>query len=214
MAIPSAPKANPAAARAVAKTSAGTWPFGRRRESPVAGGRGAGVELPPGVVVAVGVGVGVGVVVAVAPVGVAVVEPVGVAVVEPVGEAVGEPVGEAVAEPVGEAVAEPVAVADAVGVPGPGVGVGTTWLLTVASHVTSAPPPFPEPLHWSTFTAIAAFIVEPAVTVQMKATLPPPFPELLHCPTVAAATEVIPGVLAGVQKPGAPVPVITEPTHW
>ena len=57
-------------------------------------------------------------------------------------------------------------------------------------------------------------MVEPVVTAQMNPTLVPPFPELLHCPTVAAVTEVIPGVFTGVQLPGAPVPVITDPMHW
>jgi hypothetical protein len=69
-------------------------------------------------------------------------------------------------------------------------------------------------LHWSTFVAIAAVIVESVVTLQMKPTLVPPLPDPLHCPTVAAVTEVIPGELAGVQVPGAPGPVIAEPMHW
>ena len=50
--------------------------------------------------------------------------------------------------------------------------------------------------------------------MQVNPTLVPPLPEPLHCPTVAAPTDVTPGVFAGVQVPGAPVPVITEPTHW
>ena len=57
-------------------------------------------------------------------------------------------------------------------------------------------------------------MAEGAVTVQMKPALVPPLPEPLHWPTVAAPTEVMPGVLAGVQVPGAPLPVMTEPTHW
>ncbi|OAI40368.1 hypothetical protein AYO38_05890 [bacterium SCGC AG-212-C10] len=56
--------------------------------------------------------------------------------------------------------------------------------------------------------------VEAGVTMQVNETLVPPLPEPLHCPTVACAIEVMPGVFAGLHTPGAPVPVITEPTHW
>jgi hypothetical protein len=56
-------------------------------------------------------------------------------------------------------------------------------------------------------------VVVAAVTVQMKPTLVPPLPEPLHCPTVASAIVPVPGVFAGVQIPGAPAPVMTEPTH-
>ena len=52
------------------------------------------------------------------------------------------------------------------------------------------------------------------LTEQMKPTLVPPLPEPLHCPTVAALTDVTPGVFTGVQVPGAPVPVMTDPMHW
>jgi hypothetical protein len=48
----------------------------------------------------------------------------------------------------------------------------------------------------------------------MNPTLVPPLPDPLHCPTVAAATDVTPGVFTGVQVPGAPGPVITDPMHW
>ena len=121
-----------------------------------------------------------------------------------------------VADPVGVAVgvADPVGVAVGVAV-GVGVsGVATTSFVTVAVQIVSAPPPLPEPLHWSMFTASVEVSVDPVVTVQTNPTLVPPLPEPLHCPTVAAVTEVTPGVFAGVQVPGAPVPVITEPTHW
>ena len=87
-------------------------------------------------------------------------------------------------------------------------------LLTVAVHRTSEPPPFAEPLHWSTFTGSDADVVEPVPTEQMKPTLVPPLPEPLHWPTVAAVTDVMPGVLTGVQVPGAPGPVMTDPMHW
>lgn len=87
-------------------------------------------------------------------------------------------------------------------------------LLTVAVHRTSEPPPFAEPLHWSTFSDSEADVVEPVLTEQMNPTLVPPLPEPLHWPTVAAVTEVMPGVLTGVHVPGAPGPVMTDPMHW
>jgi hypothetical protein len=86
-------------------------------------------------------------------------------------------------------------------------------LLTVAVHRTNEPPPFAEPLHWSTFTGSDADVVEPVPTEQMNPTLVPPLPEPLHWPTVAAVTDVTPGVLTGVQDPGAPGPVMTDPMH-
>lgn len=64
------------------------------------------------------------------------------------------------------------------------------------------------------FTGRTAVAVEPPVTVQMNPTLVPPLPEPLHWPAVAAVTEVTPGVLTGVQVPGAPGPVIADPMHW
>lgn len=185
------------------------WPF------PVAGGPGTrGVPVAGGEAVPVAPGAIVGVVVTVAGTGVRVT-------------AVGVPVGEADADGVavtvpgvleGVDVAVVADVAVAVGVAdvavADGVAVeGTTWLLTVDEQFTKAPPPLPEPLHWSTLTARDEVIVEPVVTVQMNPTLVPPLPEPLHCPTVAAETEVTPGVLAGVQLPGPPVPVITDPMH-
>lgn len=63
------------------------------------------------------------------------------------------------------------------------------------------------------FTGRTDVAVEPPVTVQMNPTLVPPLPELLHSPTFAAVTEVTPGVLTGVQVPGAPGPVMTDPMH-
>ena len=64
------------------------------------------------------------------------------------------------------------------------------------------------------FTGSAAVDVEPVATLQVNPTLVPPLPEPLHWPTVAAVTEVTPGVFTGVQLPGAPGPVITDPMHW
>jgi len=64
------------------------------------------------------------------------------------------------------------------------------------------------------FTGKLDVAVEPVATAQMNPTLVPPLPDPLHCPTVAAATDVTPGVFTGVQVPGAPGPVITDPMHW
>ena len=64
------------------------------------------------------------------------------------------------------------------------------------------------------FTGSVEVAVEPVETVQMNPTLVPPLPEPLHCPTFAAVTDVTPAVFTGVQVPGAPVPVMTDPMHW
>ena len=131
------------------------------------------------------------------------------------GAAVGAGAVVATGVDIGAAVGTGACVAGVIGAAGPGAGA-TTWVrtfLTVAVQRTSEPPPFAEPLHWSTFTEKAEVIVDPVVTEQMNETLVPPLPEPLHWPTVAAATEVIPGVLTGVQLPGAPGPVITDPMH-
>jgi len=87
------------------------------------------------------------------------VGPVGVAAIDLVGVAVADPVGVAVADPVAVAVAEAVAVDVA--------GAATTSFVTVAVQITSAPPPLPEPLHWSTFTGSVAVIVDAPVTVHV-----------------------------------------------
>lgn len=92
-------------------------------------------------------------------------------------------------------------------------GGGETSFVTVAVQRTSEPPPFAEPLHWSTFTTRVEVAVDPSVTRQINPTLVPPFPESLHWPTVAALTEVTPGVFAGLQIAGAPGPVIADPAH-
>ena len=121
------------------------------------------------------------------------------------GVAAGVAVGPGVVVAPGVALAVGVAVA---------TGCASMIELTFAEQRTREPPPFAEPLHWSTFTESVALIVDEGPTVQMNPTLVPPLPEPLHCPTVAAVTEVTPGVFAGVHVPGAPVPVMTEPTHW
>jgi hypothetical protein len=111
-----------------------------------------------GVTTTAGVSVGDEVEVAVAAPGdveaVAVADPVVVAVVEGDAVAVAEPVAVAVVDGVADVVAVPVA-----------EGVAT-WFVTAAVHRTTAPPPLPEPLHWSTFTGSAAVIVDSPVTVQ------------------------------------------------
>jgi hypothetical protein len=170
----------------------------------VAAGDADGIAGVEAVDVPVAVGVG-----DVALDGVAVVAWVGAGVVEAIAVAVDEMLGVAVAETV--ALVETVAVAEGEPV---AVGVGVeaiTSFVIVALHVTSAPPPFPESLHWSMCIGRAALVVP--FTEQMKPTLVPPLPEPLHWPTVACETDVTPAVFAGVQVPGAPGPVITESTH-
>jgi hypothetical protein len=97
---------------------------------------------------------------------------------EAVGVAVGAAVGVTVAAAVGVTVG--VAVGATVGV-AVGVGVATwTFVVTVAEQRVSAPPPFADPLHWSTLIGRVALAVEPPLTEQMKPTLVPPLPEPLH----------------------------------
>jgi hypothetical protein len=93
-----------------------------------------------------------------------------------------------------------------------GVGAGAKRFEKVTKHSVSAPPPSADPLHCAMLMGIAWGKNSPA-TSQMKPTLVPPLPEPLHWPTVASPTELMPGVFAGVHHPGAPVPVMTEPTH-
>jgi hypothetical protein len=141
---------------------------------PVSGGRGVAIGVP------VDAGVNV-------PVVVGVVVPVATGVVVPVAAGVVVPVVVGVVVPVAVGVVVPVAVGVSVPVPGvkvvvaPGVVVaGTTSLVTVAVQIVSAPPPFADPLHWSTFTGKVEVIVDPAPTVQVNPTLVPPLPEPLH----------------------------------
>ncbi len=56
----------------------------------------------------------------------------------------------------------------------------TTSFVTDAWQFTSAPPPLPEPLHWSMFTGNVAVTVDDPVTEHTNLTLVPPFPEPLH----------------------------------
>ena len=96
--------------------------------------------------------------------------------------ATGAAVGAGVAVGTGVAVGMGVGVAGAgaAGVAGAGVDATVTTLLTVALQRTNEPPPFAEPLHWSTLTARAADMVDPVATEHMNPTLVSPLPELLH----------------------------------
>jgi len=138
-----------AATPSIQSTAGEAPPLCARPAFPVAGGSGAegGATTDVGVdgagAVAVEVAVGVA-----APVGVDVVDGVAVEVAVPVGVDVADGVAVEVAVAVGVDVADvvAVAVADAV-VVAVDVASGATWLVTVAVHLTSAPPPLPEPLH-------------------------------------------------------------------
>ncbi|HVE64553.1 MAG TPA: hypothetical protein VNB94_12225 [Mycobacteriales bacterium] len=148
-----------------------------------------GDELPVGVGVAVLLGVG-------APVGV----PVGVTVGVLAG--VGEPLG--VADEVGVGVGVPEAA-------GAGVAVAArTVLVTEDAHLTVAPPPLPELLHWSMVTGSAAAWVEGSTVHWTRIVPPPPLPEPLHW--VMVALLVLP---MGLQETvGSVPPPVPEPLHW
>ncbi|MEO7442268.1 MAG: hypothetical protein ABIW46_01895 [Acidimicrobiales bacterium] len=89
-------------------------------------------------------------------------------------------------------------------------GAGITLLVIEAVHVTVAPPPFPDPLHWSIVTGSAVEVVD-AVTVHFTRIVPPPpLPELLHWVTVALM--VAPSGLHDVV--GWVPPPRPEPLHW
>ncbi len=185
--------------------------------NPVAGGPGGtgvrGVLDAPGVEVLL-TGVAEAAVVGLFP---GVVDPVADGLLPGVVDAVGDGLLPGVTDGVGVEVpgvaeAVDVEVADAVDV---AVGVAAkNWFVTVARHLTSEPPPFAEPLHWSMFTGSEEVMVDSTLTMQMNPTLVPPLPDPLHWPTVASDTDVTPGVLAGLQIAGAPGPLITEPMHW
>jgi len=93
----------------------------------------------------------------------------------------------------------------AVGVPGvppgvPGVPPGTPeggpedpvvvskmFVVMVVEHVTVLPPPFSDPLHWSTVTGNASLVVPDAVQTRVA---PPPLPEPLHWLTAGEPCEL------------------------
>ena len=113
-----------------------------------------------------------------------------------------------------------VPVPGAVGVPEPGVPgmleggvvgsdgpvcVSTTFVVIVVEQVTVLPPPFSEPLHWSTVTGNEALVVPAAVHTRVP---PPPLPEPLHCDT-----DGEPCVLEMHAVTSAPPPW-PDPLHW
>jgi hypothetical protein len=78
--------------------------------------------------------------------------------------------------------------------------------------VTVPPPPFPEPLHWSTLTGSAEVSVEPGSTVHLTRSVPPPpVPEPLHCVMVASVVFAGKGLQAVVGSVPPPVP---DSLHW
>ena len=80
-----------------------------------------------------------------------------------------------------------------------------TLVVMVVVQVTKLPPPFSEPLHWSTVTGNAALVVPEAVQVMSP---PPPLPEPLHWVTVGDPCEL--GMHAVMFVPPPP----PEPMHW
>ncbi len=98
---------------------------------------------------------------------------------------------------------------EAAGVPVPveplATSVSTRLLEIVVVQVMKLPPPFSEPLHWSTDTGNAALVVPEAVQVIIP---PPPLPDPLHWVTVAEPSEL--GIHAVMSVPPPP----PEPMHW
>jgi len=69
-------------------------------------------------------------------------------------------------------------------------------VVIVTVHLTTPPPPLPEPLHWSTANGR---VLRSPVTVQVTLRWPPPpLPEPLHWLTVGGVGA--PGVLGGEQS--------------
>ncbi len=95
-----------------------------------------------------------------------------------------------------------------------GVGDGgtVTLLVRLVRQVTVAPPPFPEPLHWSTETVRSDVVVEPEPTVhRTRRVPPPPFPDPLHWVTVAPLVVAGKGLQTVVGTVPPPVPA---ELHW
>jgi hypothetical protein len=102
-----------------------------------------------------------------------------------------------------------------VGVPGvPEIGpavvggetpVSTTFVVIVVAQVTKLPPPFSEPLHWSTVTGNDVLVVPDALQVIIP---PPPVPDPLHWVTEADPAEL--GMHAVMLVPPPP----PDPMHW
>jgi hypothetical protein len=79
-------------------------------------------------------------------------------------------------------------------------------------HVTVAPPPLPEPLHWFTVTVRTEVVVESGSTVQRtRCVPPPPLPDSLHWVTVAPVVFAGKGSHSTV---GAVPPPVPDELHW
>ncbi len=83
--------------------------------------------------------------------------------------------------------------------------------LIVTVQVTSAPPPFPEPLH-CLIVGTEAVVLAGATLHLTRCVPPPPLPELSHCWICA---EVLLGVELGMHTVvGCVPPPCPEPMHW
>jgi hypothetical protein len=83
--------------------------------------------------------------------------------------------------------------------------VFTAFVVIRVVQVTKLPPPFSEPLHWSTVTGKSELTVPDALQV---ITPPPPVPDPLHWVTVADPVEL--GMHPVMRVPPPP----PEPMHW
>jgi len=83
------------------------------------------------------------------------------------------------------------------------------FVVTVVVHVTVAPPPLPEPLHWS--IAIGTVFGLPVTEQVTLRVAPPPLPEPLHWLTVGGVGA--PDVFGGLQKVGSAPPPVPDSTH-
>ena len=85
------------------------------------------------------------------------------------------------------------------------VEVSVMFVVIVVEHVTVLPPPFSEPLHWSTVTGNASFTVPDAVQTMNP---PPPVPEPLHWVTSGEPCELDWHAVMLVPPPPP------DPMHW
>jgi hypothetical protein len=99
---------------------------------------------------------------------------------------------------------------------GPVVAVGVVVvtvrkLFTISElQITVAPPPLPEPTHWSMVTGSAAVEVDAVTVHRTRRDPPPPFPDWLHWVMVALLVTPI-GLQAVVGWVPPPVP---DALHW
>ena len=107
--------------------------------------------------------------------------------------------------PVGELLGFGVLVGDAL----PPALPARTRFVRDAVQVTVAPPPLPEPLHWSIVTGIAALLVDDVTVHCTRRVAPPPLPEELHW-LMAALVVLFLGAQSVVGLAPPPVP---EPMH-